>query len=152
MRSGDDRKINAYFLLFRIPVDGREKPFRACALPMQAAQAWCVLAAEFQDKLQASALLPTAEKYAALGDIRECGIDALKAYSYIEHLDKVDWDALSFEQVLDAIEALTEVNDPFVQAQNRHMTKLAEMGERMSTLKSAGVDLNKFMPQQTHSE
>ena len=150
MRTSDERKMNSHFLLFRVPVDGREKPFRACALPMRAAAAWCPLAVEFTKRLQDAN--GAGDRYAALDDVRECGIDALKAYEGIEQGDLVNWDALTFEQVLEAVETLYEVNDPFTQAQNRQIEKLAEMGERMNALKSAGVDLNKFMPPPTHSE
>ena len=150
MRSDDDRKINASFMLFRVPVEGREKTFRASALTMADAAKWCPLAIEFFDKLKAAQ--GQADRYEALADVQACGIDALQAYPRIEQGDRITWDALTFEQVIEGLEALFEVNDPFTQAQNREMAKLAELGERMTELKAAGVDLGRFIPSPTPPE
>lgn len=149
-RSGDDRKTNAAFLLFRVPVEGREKPFRATALPMGAARNWCPLAVEFSEKFEAAQAAD--DKYAALEDVQECGIETLKAYDCIEQGDRVDWDALTFEQVIEAINTLFEVNDPFTQAQNRQMAKLGEMADKLEKMKAAGVDVATYMPSRTPSE
>jgi hypothetical protein len=143
MRSETDRLQNTPFLVFTVEVDGRDKPFKAQALSMADAAKWCPLAAEFNARMQ------TPGSYDGLA---EAGIDVLKAYPRIEQRERVNWDGLTFEQVVHAVNALYEINDPFQQAQSIQMAKLAAMGERMSDLRKAGLDLSKFMPSQTASE
>lgn len=150
MRDEKDRQLNAPFLLFSVPVDGRDKPFRAQALSMADSAVWCPLAVEFQSALQG--LTTRADRYAALGDVMAQGIDALKAYPKIENGDRVNWDALTFEQVLAAIESLFEINDPFTQAQSRQGAKIAAMGQQLEMLQKAGVDTSKFTQRLTPSE
>lgn len=146
MRSDKDRTMNTPFPVFTIPVDGKEKTFRARALTMSQAAAWCPLAAEFGQRLQRASGLNPEARYAELESIEELGIDCLKACPSIENADRIDWKALTFEQVMGAIDEIFEVSDPFARAQRLQLEALEKQVGILGTMGKAGVDISRFTP------
>ena len=146
MRSEKDRTMNTPFPVFCIAVDGREKTFKARALTMAQAAAWCPLATEFGQAVQKAMTLNPQARYEVLAGLQEHGIDVLKACPTIEQADRVDWESLTYEQVMGAIDDIFEVSDPFARAQRSQMEALEKQIGTVEKMKQAGVDISQFMP------
>jgi cytochrome P450 len=146
MRSDKDRSTNAPFLVFVVPVEGKERPFKARALTMAQAASWCPQAAEFGERLRKAMSLNPDARYAVLAEIQELGIETLKACPSIENGDRVPWEDLTFEQVMGAIDEIFEVSDPFARAQRVQMEALEKQTATLSAMKNSGVDIAQFMP------
>jgi len=146
MRSDLDRTMNAPFPVFCIAVDGREKTFRARALTMKQAAEWCPLAAAFSEELSRAMTLNASARYDVMATLQEQAIDVLKACPSIENGDRVDWEALTYEQILAAIDAIFEVSDPFARAHRVQMEAVEKQTRTIEAMGKAGVDISKFMP------
>lgn len=152
MRTDKDRTLNTPFQIFTVVVDGKEKTFRARALTMSQATAWCPLAAEFGERLQRASTLNPEARYAELESISELGIDCLKACPSIENVERVNWEGLTFEQVMGAIDEIYEVSDPFAQAQRKQQQALEKQLGMIGTMGKAGVNISQFMPSPDESD
>lgn len=101
-----DAITNDLFSLFTL--DG--KTTRVRALPMADAVAWSALAAEARGRLEA------AQDY---GAVREAVMACREALAQYDGITAEALEACSTEQVLGAIDALLEVNDPFARRRRR---------------------------------
>jgi len=138
--------MNAPFPVFCIPVEGREKTFKARALTMKQAAEWCPMVVGFTEELQRATGLNQYTRYEVLASLQEKAIDLLKACPTIEQSDRVDWDALTYEQLLAAIDEIFEVSDPFARAHRIKMEAVEKQTRAIEAMGKAGVDISKFMP------
>jgi hypothetical protein len=75
----------------------------------------------------------------------QAGIEVLRSYSAINQIDRVDWDALTAEQIADSISTLLDVNDPFVRAQSRKAQEEADQLEMLRAIKEMGITGDQIM-------
>lgn len=139
--------MNAPVLLFTIPVDGREKKFKARALSMTESGAWCPLAKSFN-----AAFSEALESEADTVDVLEQGIDALKQYPRIEQADRIDWDEVTAEQLVYAINTLLEMNDPFTRARIRRAEQNEKNMEAVSMMHKMGLNAGQLTELQKRLE
>lgn len=150
MRTEQERLSNAPFDLFEVPCEGRAKMFRAQALTMKQAMTWCKQAAEFDAKVQRHASSMNVNKYDELAELMEEAVTIIKAYPRIENGHRIDFEELTFEQALGAIDRLFKASDPFTRSQDLQAEKIKVLGERMRVIEKTGMklDLTKFAKQQ----
>lgn len=154
MRTEQDRISNAPFELFTIPVEGREKTFKAQALTMKEAMVWCKEAVAFDLKVQRHASSTSMTKYDDLSDLMEEAEELLRSYPRIENAKLINFDELTFEQALGAIDRLFKASDPFTRSQELQAEKVKLLGERMAVIEKTGMklDLGRFIKQQELGE